>query len=69
MNPQHLQAIRQTSGSESGLIRKSRFESQITFGSDRTPLRRFEQSEHSLVTIIFAVFFLIFLWANLSFLG
>ena len=41
-------AIRQTSGSESGLIRKSGFESRISFGWGWTPWRRFALSEHSL---------------------
>jgi len=32
MKPQHIRSIRQTSGSGSGLIWKSGFESRITFG-------------------------------------
>jgi len=42
-----LAAIRQTSGFESGSIRKSEFESWITFGWGWTPWRRFALSEQS----------------------
>jgi len=47
-----LGTIRQTSGSESGVIRKSGFESRISFGWGYTPWRRFSLTEHSLVSNI-----------------
>jgi len=48
MSPQHFAAIPQKSGSESRLIQKYGFESQITFVWGKTPWRRFALHEHSL---------------------